>query len=246
MAGKALGLSLIGLGVLSILTVVVWAGEGQEEKVTLEQVPPAVKTSILKESAGGEITEIELKTKDGQTIYEAEVKLNGKEIDIRIAADGTVLGRESEEEEDDDDLTLDQIPPAAKAALMKLAAGGRIAEVELDRENGVALYEAAWSADGVEHEAAVTADGVLVELAESVPAGKAPSAVQAVIAQHFGTGTDVTVVKKMIVVYEVEAKINGAEKELLIFPTGRVHDAPKGEPDDDEEDDDNDDDGEDD
>ena len=90
MAGKALSLALIGLGMLSMLTVVAWAGEGQEERVTLEQVPPAVKATILQESAGGEITAIERETKDGQTIYEAEVKLNGKEIDITVAADGYV------------------------------------------------------------------------------------------------------------------------------------------------------------
>ena len=51
-------------------------------------------------------------------------------------------------------------------------------------------------------------------------------------AKHFGSGTKVVVEKTMIVVYEVRATINGQEKELPVFPTGRVHD----ESDDDRED----------
>lgn len=238
---KAL-LSLIGLGVVGTLTFAAWAAQEHEEQVTLDQVPAAVKATILKESAGGKITEIERETKNGKTVYEAEFLLNGKEIEVKIAPDGTLLGREVEDEGDDeDDLTIDQIPEPARAALLKLAGDAKITEAECEREHGVLVYEAGWVAGGIQYEAAVTADGALVETEETIPAKKAPAAVRAAIAKHFGANAKVVVEKKMIVVYEVEAKVDGKEKELLVFPTGRVHEEHDDDDDDHEDDDDGDD-----
>jgi uncharacterized membrane protein YkoI len=244
MKNRAMLLLLVSLGAVGTLTLAAWAGGGQEEEVTLDQVPAAVKATILRESAGGKITEIERETKDGKVTYEAEFIIDGREVEIEISPDGQVIGREVETEQDDeDDLTIEQVPEPARAALLELAAGGKIIEAERDREHGVIVYEAAWVKDGTEHEAAVTVDGALLELEEIIPAAKAPKAVQAAIAQHFGPNAEVVVEKTMIVVYEVEAKTDGRDKELIIFPTGRVHD---GHDHDDDDDDDNDDDDDDD
>lgn len=253
-------LAVTGLGLIGMVTLVAGAGDQREERVTLDQVPPAVKATILKESTGGKITEIERETRNGQTVYEAEFLLNGREIEILLAADGTLLGRKVEigdkdkdedededEDEDGDDLTIDQVPLPARAALLRLAARVKIVEVERKTEHGAVRYEAEWVVEGVEHEAAVTADGTLLETEESVAPEKAPAAVRAAIRKHFGPGAKVVIEKKMIVVYEVEAKTDGKEKELLIFPTGRVHEAEeehhghkdKGRHDDDDDDDDN-------
>jgi uncharacterized membrane protein YkoI len=245
MTKKTMWLPLVGLSVIGMVTLVAWADDGQEEEVTLDQVPAAVKTTILRESAGDKITEIERETRNGKTVYEAEFLRDGKEIEIHIAPDGTVLGREVEElEDDEDDLTIDQLPEPARAALLKLAGGARIVEVEREREHGAMIYEAAWVKNGTQHEAEVTAEGALLELEETIPAEKAPAAVRAAIAKYFGAHTKVVVEETMIVVYEVEAKINGKDKELLIFPTGRVHeesdddDEHDGDDDDDDDDDD--------
>jgi len=217
-------LSAIGLGVAGVMTFGAWAGNADEEEVTLEQVPAAVKETILKEAAGAEITEIERETKNGKTVYEAEFLRDGREIEIKVGPDGTLLGREIEHEGDDeDDLTIDQVPEPARGALLKLAGRAKIVKAEREREHGVLVYEAEWIVNGVEHEAAVTAEGALLEIEEIIPVEQAPAAVRAAIAKHFGDKAKVVVEKKMIVVYEVEAKIDGKEKELLVFPTGRVH-----------------------
>ena len=236
MIRKAILLPLITVSVIGMLTLIAWANDEHEEKVTLEQVPAAVKATILKESAGGKITEIERETKDGRTVYEAEFLRNGQEIEIKIAPDGTLLGREVEGAEDDeDDLTIDQVPEPARAALLRLAGDARIVKAEREREHGVLVYEAEWVKNGTKHEAAVTADGTLIEIEEIIPAENAPAAVRAAIAKYFGGDAKVVVEKKMIVVYEVEVKIDGKERELLVFPTGRVHE----DSDDDHEDDEN-------
>ncbi|MHC4500049.1 MAG: PepSY domain-containing protein, partial [Planctomycetota bacterium] len=73
-----------------------------EEQVSIDQVPAVVKATILKEAQGGTIKEIERETEDGKTLYEAEVIINGQEVEIEVAADGTLLGKEVEDEDDDD------------------------------------------------------------------------------------------------------------------------------------------------
>lgn len=73
-----------------------------EVKVTLEEVPPAVKATILREAGGGAIIELERVTEQGKTQYEAEIKLNGRVIDLEVAPDGTVLKRVIEDEEDEE------------------------------------------------------------------------------------------------------------------------------------------------
>jgi uncharacterized membrane protein YkoI len=238
-------LPVIGLGVVGMLTFGAWAGRADEEEVALEQVPAAVRATILKESAGGRITEIERETTNGKTVYEAEFVLNGDEIEIKVAPDGTLLGREVEQEGDDeDDLTIDQMPEPARGVLLKLAGGAKIVKAEREKEHGVLVYEAEWVVNGTKHEAAVTADGTLIETEEIVPVEKLPAAVRSAIAKHFGPKAKVVVEKKMIVVYEIEARGNGKEQELLVFPTGRVHEDADDdhEDDDDNEDDDDDDD----
>ncbi|HUW20972.1 MAG TPA: PepSY-like domain-containing protein [Sedimentisphaerales bacterium] len=76
--------------------------ENEEEKLSIDQVPAAVKSTIVKEAAGGTIKEIETETEDGKTIYEAEVIINGQEVEIKVAADGTLLSKKAEDDDDDD------------------------------------------------------------------------------------------------------------------------------------------------
>ena len=217
-------LPLVGLGVVGTLAFATWAGPENEEPVTLDQVPAAVKATILKESAGAKITEIERETKGGKTVYEAEYLQNGREIEFKVAPDGTLLGREVEQDDDDeDDLTINQVPEPARAALLKLAGGAKIIKAEREKEHGVLVYEAEWVKDGTQHEAAVTADGTLIETEENVRVEDLPPAVRAAIAKHFPAKTKLTVEKKMVVIYEVEARIDGKERELVVFPTGKVH-----------------------
>ena len=131
------------------------------------------------------------------------------------------------------------IPAAAKKALEEIAGGAAIREFETEMENGVAVYEAEWSAGGTEHEAAVLGDGTLVEREERVALEAAPEAVRAAIKAKFGADAKVVVERKTVVMYEAESRASGKEVEILVLPTGRVLDVPD---DDDKSDKENDDD----
>ena len=99
------------MGVASLLLCVgfvstAWAGSGKEteKEVTLDEVPAAVKKTILKEADGNKIEEIEEVSKDGKVVYyEAEWKADGKEVEIEVDPDGKLLSKEVEDDDDDDD-----------------------------------------------------------------------------------------------------------------------------------------------
>jgi len=71
----------------------------EDEKVLFDDLPPAVRATLEKHAASGRITEIEKETEEGETVYEAEVILDGKEVDIIVSAEGKYLGKEQEGEE---------------------------------------------------------------------------------------------------------------------------------------------------
>ena len=73
-----------------------------EMKVSISQIPAAVKATILREAGANAITEIEQGTKGGKMVYEAEWISAGKKTEIRIAEDGTLLGNKVEEPDDED------------------------------------------------------------------------------------------------------------------------------------------------
>jgi len=153
----------------------------KETEVSLDQLPDAVKATLNAEANGGVINEIEMETEDGKTVYEAEVLIDGVEVDIVIAADGTLLGKETEDDDDDDDadddddeddddddddedeaeeqVSLDAVPAAVKETILKEAAGREINEIVKDTEDGQVVYEAEVIVDDKEVDIRVSPDG---------------------------------------------------------------------------------------
>ena len=89
------------LAVALALPVFVYA---KEEKVSLKDCPEAVQKTIKDSAKDGRIVEVEKETKkDGTIVYEAEIKrADGKEVEVTVASDGTLLKTEVEDDEDDD------------------------------------------------------------------------------------------------------------------------------------------------
>jgi len=95
-------IALTGLLVFGLSTAL--AGKKTEKDVTIDQVPAAVKTTILKEAGDNKIEEIEEVSQDGKVVYyEAEWKTGGKEIEIKVDPSGKLLSTEVEDDDDDDD-----------------------------------------------------------------------------------------------------------------------------------------------
>jgi uncharacterized membrane protein YkoI len=93
---KALALALVA--VMALCSCAPMGDEGieheSEEEITLDECPAPVKATILKEAKGGKIEEIEKEVENGVTLYEAEIEVDGKEIEIKVAPDGKLLEKE--------------------------------------------------------------------------------------------------------------------------------------------------------
>lgn len=63
------------------------------QDVTIDQLPAPVRATVERETKGGQITDIERDSERGQTIYEVEFVLDGKEYELDIAEDGKLLER---------------------------------------------------------------------------------------------------------------------------------------------------------
>jgi hypothetical protein len=84
---------LCGAG-LTVMSLSVRAEEKEKDenevKMKIDDVPAAVKTTIVKE------------TDDGKTVYEADAKINGTNYEIKVAEDGTLISKKIDKEEDDE------------------------------------------------------------------------------------------------------------------------------------------------
>ena len=74
----------------------------KEVKMTLDQVPAAVKATLLKEAGDAKIGNVDKVTDDGKTIYETDIKVGGKEFEIKVAEDGKLISKKLEEDEKDE------------------------------------------------------------------------------------------------------------------------------------------------
>jgi uncharacterized membrane protein YkoI len=130
------------------------AQAAKPKALQVKDLPATVQKTVQDTLKGGAVKNISKEKEDGIEQYEIESTLNGKSRDFNVAADGRLLVVEEA-------TTLDAIPAAAKAAIQKKTAGGRVTTVETFARPGKALlYEAAYKdANGKRHEVLVDAGG---------------------------------------------------------------------------------------
>lgn len=151
-------------------------------KVAKGDLPKAVAKTLARLAGDAKINEIEkeeihavvklVKLDKPRVVYEAEFVRNGKEVEVRIAPDGKLLGTEVDDDDDDDgdddededekEVSLDQVPAAVRATILKEAGKNKVKEIEVQTRAGKTTYEAEWVAEGKEIEIQVAADGKLL------------------------------------------------------------------------------------
>ncbi len=70
-----------------------------EEKVNLEQLPPAVKTAVEKETVGGTLKLIEKEKCHDKVVYEVKYLKDNRKVMVKFTEDGKVveLGKNCEQ-----------------------------------------------------------------------------------------------------------------------------------------------------
>jgi hypothetical protein len=145
------------LTVLLAILVLGGSAQAQEKKgkdLQLKALPAAVQKTLQANLNGGEIKSIAKEKEDGVEQYEVESVLNGKGRDFNVDAKGNLLVVEVA-------TTVDAIPGAAKASILKKVADGKLAAVETFTKTGEPMmYEASYTdKKGKKHEVLVKADG---------------------------------------------------------------------------------------
>ncbi len=154
---------------VSVVVVVVVTGlfgcdtfrqSGEEEvpdqAVSLSDVPAPARAVIEKLTAGGTIRKLEKAEEDGQTIYDVEATVGGKDVEYDVAADGTVLTSEQS-------VPYATIPFPVRNAAEKYfgSAEGLKASVEVER--GKTFYEVSGKKGGKPMTLKLTDAGEIVE-----------------------------------------------------------------------------------
>jgi hypothetical protein len=144
--------------VFAALGAVALAQEAKAKSLQLKDLPAAVQKAVTDNLKGGEIKSIGKEKEDGVEQYEIETMLNGKSRDFNVDAKGTLLVVEEA-------TTIDAIPPAAKASILKKVASGKLVLVETYQKPGQPIaYEASYKDKaGKGHEVLVKADGTEIK-----------------------------------------------------------------------------------
>jgi len=148
---KTLIAAAIALGALVTGTAL-----AAQKKIKMQDLPPTVQQTVKEQTKNATLVGLMKEVENGKTVFELETKVNGRGRDLMIEESGAVLSVEEE-------VTLDSIPAAARAAIEKQAAGGKITKVETLTIGKTVTYEAAVVRKGKTSEIAVAADGSAVK-----------------------------------------------------------------------------------
>ena len=100
------------------------AADAQESKLTLDDLPKAVKKTVKDKYPEAKIRGVaKEKNDEGQTVYEVEMTIKGKAVDIIVDGQGDI---ETIEEEID----ADDLPKAVQAVAAKTFPKGKITKAE--------------------------------------------------------------------------------------------------------------------
>jgi hypothetical protein len=125
----------------------------QEKKIKRSDLPPAVEKTVAAESQGATIKGFSTEKEKGQTLYEAELTVNGHSKDISMTADGSIV-------EVEEQVALNSLSPEVQAGLQAKARSGKISVVESIMKKGkLVAYEAHVVTNGKRSEVQVGPDG---------------------------------------------------------------------------------------
>ena len=75
--------------------------EQDEVKVSFADVPANVQAVLMRESKGATIASVDKEMQHGRQVYEADAMVDGKNREIVVAADGTLVHNKIDEEDNE-------------------------------------------------------------------------------------------------------------------------------------------------
>jgi hypothetical protein len=145
-----------GSVVLFAITTFVWPAVA-DKPVAMKDLPPAVQKAVTEQTKSAELKGLSKEAEHGVTTYEIETMAGGKHRDVSVDAKGNITAVEEE-------TAIDAIPSAARAAIEKRVATGKLGMVETVTKGKTVIYEAQYvTKGGKKSEVAVKSDGTPVK-----------------------------------------------------------------------------------
>ena len=218
-----IGLFSVGAAAIIAVTTV----RAAEQKITVDELPEAVRNALNEIVGDGTIGEIEREEEDGQVVYEAEATIDGKKVELEFSATGQLLETESADDDGDDDgdseetIALKDLPTAVQTALSNAIPGVKVDEVTREVENGHVYYEVEYETNGAEHSIELTEAGDLVETESEVSSAALPAGVAAFLQSRYEGATIEEAQFVTLQFYEIELKSGGRDIEVLVLANGQ-------------------------
>jgi hypothetical protein len=153
--------ALLGLSVLAV------PSRADEEKISAERLPAAVKKAVHKKFPEAKFRGAAKEVEDGKATYEVLLTVEGRSVDVSLDAEGEILEIEKE-------IAAEKLPRAVRRRLAARYPGAKIEKAEelIEGEDGPVRYEVAIKAEVV-----FTAKGkVVVQAKEEDEEDEKPSA----------------------------------------------------------------------
>jgi len=158
--------------VLVIAGAMIQADDEKAKKISLSDCPKAVQKTLKKEAQDGKIIDVDVRTVDGEKIYESEIWFGDQEYDFVVRGDGLLLSksfegiRDPDDDEDDKDsktpVSLQDLPKAVRKTLKRESRRGEIGEIKKVQEDDEVFYEAEVEFGEKEYEVKIARDGTLL------------------------------------------------------------------------------------
>ena len=144
-----------------ILLMGTLAPAGDEQKIKLDDLPKAVKATVKKLYPDAKLISASKETAEDdedETIYEVELKVDGKSVDLTIDDEGEL-------EEIEKEIDADDLPRAVTRAAVKRFPNGKITKVEeVTDEDDKVVYELAIKTEGKETEVVMAPNGKILAI----------------------------------------------------------------------------------
>jgi hypothetical protein len=79
--------------------------EGEAKNLTVikfSEAPAAVRKTLKREAFGAKIVKVDIESRHGKRVYEADVEIDGKNYEILVAKDGSLISKALDEEEEEE------------------------------------------------------------------------------------------------------------------------------------------------
>lgn len=150
-------------------------GQLLDEEVFLPELPSAVQRTIVRQTGGGTLEEIDKSVDDGETSYDVEMTRNGNTRSFTVDGDGSLL---------EEQVFLNELPVSVRQTVTKQAGENALGEIHKFTEDGEIDYDVEMTRNGDTRHFTVGPTGKLVD--EEVSLTELPEALQSAINKQAG------------------------------------------------------------